>query len=111
MRALMLCEVPRDFPYTSVVQKDRADVCWPAQVQDGAMRGSARQFCSCASAVLRAMASSARLDPFTRGVVWGMRAAGASREVIAATVKKKDGSRPSLRAAGGLLAKKRPNPH
>ena len=56
------------------------------------------------------MPTTARLDVFARGTVCGMRAAGATREEIAATVVKKDGSRPSLRAVDAVLAKKRAQP-
>ena len=56
------------------------------------------------------MSSLARLDAFTRGQIWGMRQAGASRDQIADAMHKKDGTKPSLRAVDGVLAKKRELP-
>ena len=49
--------------------------------------------------------SFSRLDPFVRGQIVGMRAAGAKREDIAKTVKKKDGRSPTIRAVDAVLAK------
>ena len=45
-------------------------------------------------AVLAAMASMARLDPFTRGTIVGLRAAGVTRDDIVQRVKKKTASVP-----------------
>ena len=53
------------------------------------------------------MRSGARLDAFARGQIWGMRQAGAKREAIAGAVRKKDGTKPTLRAVDGVLAKKK----
>ena len=52
-----------------------------------------------------------RLGPWTRGEIYALRArAGWSRERIAKTIKKKDGSSQRLRAVAPLLAKKEANP-
>jgi hypothetical protein len=56
------------------------------------------------------MSSFARLDTFTCGQIWGMRQAGASRDQIADAMHKKDGTKLSLRAVDGVLAKKRELP-
>ena len=56
------------------------------------------------------LASFAGLDTFARGQIWGMRQAGASRDTIADSVRKKDGTRHLLRALDGVLAQKRLNP-
>ena len=61
-------------------------------------------------AVLAAMASMARLDPFTRGTIVGLRAAGVTRDDIVQRVKKKDGKRPTLRAVDSVLARHREEP-
>ena len=45
-----------------------------------------------------------------RSQIWGMRQAGAKREAIAGTVRKKDGTKLSLRAVDGVLAKKGQQP-
>ena len=52
----------------------------------------------------------ARLDPFTRGQIFGLRQAETKRTVIARKVKKKDGTHPSLKAVDAVLAKRRANP-
>jgi len=52
----------------------------------------------------------ARLDPFTRGVICGLRLAGVPREEVVAKVKKKGGSAPSLRAVDEVFAKYEANP-
>ena len=52
----------------------------------------------------------AREDPFTPGEIAGMRRAGATRDAIVKTVRKKNGSEPSLRAVDGVLAKIKSNP-
>ena len=49
--------------------------------------------------------SFSRLDPFVRGQIVGMRAAGAKREDIVKKVKKKDGRSPTIRAVDAVLAK------
>ena len=56
------------------------------------------------------MKSAARLDPFTRGTICGMRAAGATRPDIVRRVRKKDGKRPTLRAVDAVLARHREDP-
>ena len=61
-------------------------------------------------AVLAAMTSMARLDPFTRGTIVGSRAAGVTRDDIVQRVRKKDGKRPTLRAVDGVLARHREEP-
>ena len=61
-------------------------------------------------AVLAAMTSMARLDPFTRGTILGLRAAGVTRPDIVQRVRKKDGKRPILRAVDGVLARHREEP-
>ena len=52
----------------------------------------------------------ARLDPFTRGQIFGLRQAETKRTVIARKVKKKDGTHPSLKAVDAVLAKRKANP-
>lgn len=62
----------------------------------------------CPSAFCDAMPlkrSFSRLDPFVRGQIVGMRAAGAKREDIVKKVKKKDGRSPTIRAVDAVLAK------
>ena len=54
----------------------------------------------------RAKASSARLDPFTRGVIWGMHLAGACREDIKKHAVKKDGSTPQMNAIDKVISRK-----
>ena len=44
----------------------------------------------------------ARLGAIARGQIWGMRQAGAKRHAIADTVRKKDGTKPTLRAVDGV---------
>ena len=61
-------------------------------------------------AVLAAMTSMARLDPFTRGTIVGLRAVGVTRDDIVQRVRKKDGKRPTLRAVDGVLARHREEP-
>ena len=56
------------------------------------------------------MKSTARLDAFARGAICALRAAGAKREDIARTVRKKDGKRPHLRAVDAVLARHRADP-
>ena len=41
----------------------------------------------------KAQRNRARLDAFTRGVIWGMHVAGMGREDMLAHVRKKDGSK------------------
>ena len=49
--------------------------------------------------------SMARMDAFTRGRILGLREAREEREDFVNRVKKKDGTRPSLRAVDNVLAK------
>ena len=56
------------------------------------------------------MVSTARLDPFTRGHICGMRAAGVARAEIARRVRKKDGKHPHIRAVDAVLARHRAEP-
>ena len=46
--------------------------------------------------------SFARLDPFTRGRIVGIRRSGAPRDMIIKSVMKKDGTRSSIRAVDAL---------
>ena len=57
------------------------------------------------------MPSAARLDAFARGAICALRAAGAKREDIARRVRKKDGTRPTLRSVDAVLAKHCADPH
>ena len=57
-----------------------------------------------------AMPSVARMDPFTRGTICGLRAAGVARPEIVRRVRKKDGKRPSIRAVDAVLARHRVEP-
>ncbi len=50
------------------------------------------------------------LDAFARGQICGMRAAGTARRSIRKTVKKTDGTSPTLRAVDGVLAMKKADP-
>ena len=52
----------------------------------------------------------ARLDAFARGAICALRAAGAKREDIAMSVRKKDGQRPHIRAVDAVLAKHKEDP-
>ena len=54
--------------------------------------------------------SYARLDVWSRGVIWGMHMAGASREQICDSVWKKDGTPPTVRAVDDVIARKREQP-
>ena len=54
--------------------------------------------------------SYARLDAFTRGVIWGLALAGMPREQIRQLVSKKDGSAPTKRAVDDVIAKKKEKP-
>jgi hypothetical protein len=49
---------------------------------------------------------TARLDPFTRGMVWGMHLAKMPRQEIKKLVLKKDGSTPELNAIDKIIAHK-----
>ena len=55
-------------------------------------------------------ASYARLDVWARGAIWGMSLAGAPHDQIIDAVRKTDGTCPSLRAVGDILARKREHP-
>ena len=55
---------------------------------------------------MAAAASSARLDAFARGAIWGMHCCGASPEEIIDTVTKKDGSAPCRRAVNKVTERK-----
>ncbi len=55
-------------------------------------------------------ATFSRLDAFARGQICGMRAAGTARRSIRKTVKKTDGTSPTLRAVDGVLAMKKADP-
>ena len=59
---------------------------------------------------MAAAASSARLDAFARGTMWGMHCAGASSEEIMETVTKKDGSAPCRRAVNKVIDSKALDP-
>ena len=52
----------------------------------------------------------ARLDPFTRGMIWGMHCAGASREAILKDVKKEDGSPVGKTAVDEVIAHMKKDP-
>ena len=52
-------------------------------------------------------ATFSRLDAFARGQICGMRAAGTARRSTRKTVKKTDGTSPTLRAVDGVLAMKK----
>ena len=53
------------------------------------------------------MRSAARVDPFTRGAICGVQAAGLTRPEIARCVGKKDGKHPTVRAVIAVLARHR----
>ena len=55
--------------------------------------------------------TSARLDIFTRGVVWGLHLAKVPREEIRGMVTKKDGTHPQLNAIDKVIAHKTQDPH
>eukprot|EP00973_Karenia_brevis_P040273 5562885-Karenia_brevis.AAC.1 len=52
----------------------------------------------------------ARLDVFSRGVVWGMHLAGAARAVIQKTVTKKDNTPPTLKSIDQIISHMKENP-
>ena len=54
--------------------------------------------------------SYARLDTFTRGVIWGLALVGTPREEICKLVAKKDGAAPTKRAVDDVIAKKKEKP-
>ena len=54
----------------------------------------------------RSASEFARLDPFTRGMIWGMHLAKVPREENLQHVFKKDGSRPKIRAIDYFIAHK-----
>ena len=54
--------------------------------------------------------SSARLRPWDRGFICGMRRANAPRKVIQKDVKKSDGTHPTLRAVDAVLANEKRDP-
>ena len=56
------------------------------------------------------MRSAARVDPFARGVICGVQAAGLTRPEIARRVGKKDGKHPTVRAVIAVLARRRADP-
>ena len=54
--------------------------------------------------------SHARLDPFSRGVIWGMHLAKAPREEILQHVVKTDGTVPSMQAVDQVIKHKKDHP-
>ena len=52
----------------------------------------------------------ARLDAFSRGMIWGLRLAKCTREEICKHVTKKDGTAPSARAVDFVIAHKTAHP-
>ena len=58
----------------------------------------------------RSQPTSARLNVFSRGVVWGAHSAGMPREEIRTLVKKKDGTHPTLEAIDNIIATKNKDP-
>ena len=54
--------------------------------------------------------SYARLDAFTRGVIWGLALVSTPRDKICELVTKKDGTAPTKRAVDDVIAKKRDKP-
>ena len=56
------------------------------------------------------LATRARLDEFSRGVIWGMHVGGASRSEICLEVQKKDGTHPSVEAVDKVIAKLKSQP-
>jgi hypothetical protein len=67
-------------------------------------------YSGCIPPSLRRTMTFARLDAFTRGKIVGMRAAGAVRKEIVKKTRKKDGTKPSLRAVDAVLAKTSTDP-
>ena len=58
----------------------------------------------------RNRSTTARCDEFARGMIWGMHVVGTPIEDICGKVDKKDGSAPSKRAVGKVIARKRRYP-
>lgn len=54
--------------------------------------------------------SSARLDTFARGMIWGMHLAGMAREGMAEHLEKKDGAAVPLNTIDRVIAKKKADP-
>ena len=58
----------------------------------------------------RRKATSARLDAFTRGMIWGMHLAKLPREQICTLVRKKDGTAPQMNAVDKVIQRKAADP-
>jgi hypothetical protein len=56
--------------------------------------------------ILKTKVTTARLDAFARGQIWGMHLANAPREQIVEVVQKKDGSAPTLSAVDRVICHK-----
>ena len=54
--------------------------------------------------------SYCRMNPFTRGMVWGMHLAGMRREDMLSLVQKSDGAEPALQTIDTIIAKKKSDP-
>jgi hypothetical protein len=54
--------------------------------------------------------TTARLDVFARGFVWGLHVAGVAREEICKKVMKKDGTPVGLKAVDKIIAHKKQDP-
>ena len=54
--------------------------------------------------------SNARLDAFTRGVIWGMHVAGMKRDQMLDHVRKKDGTKLNLHNLDLVISRKKTNP-
>ena len=51
--------------------------------------------------------SNARLDAFTRGVIWGMHVAGMKRDQMLDHVRKKDGTKLNLHNLDPVISRKK----
>lgn len=84
--------------------RPRAEAGMPPKRAGRFARASARGRCK------RKSATHARLDVFTRGMIWGMHLAGMSRDDMQKFVVKKDGSNVPLKTIDKVVASKKANP-
>ena len=64
----------------------------------------------CATKQAKKKATNARLDAFSRGMIWGMHLVGTPRETIRQKALKKDGTAPRMNAVDKVIAHKAADP-